>query len=136
MDGFALLVKDLNSSVNGTEHVHRVQITSPPKINELVSTIEKSFHTNKTLENRPCVLQLSIEGGAVVNSDEDLKSIKDFMKFEVCFANGCCWCRKPEILEKFSRCGKCKKARYCSRRCQANDWLRHKSLCLEKTKIK
>ena len=135
MDGFALKVKDTSSSDNSWENT--VEITKPPLRDELVNVIEKSFHRTKPQETRPCVVELKKAGGPIVQSDADLSNVKDFMKFEVKFGTGCCLCRKPEDQDrKFSRCSRCKKARYCSRNCQATDWVRHKLICGKKAKAK
>ena len=39
-----------------------------------------------------------------------------------------CWfCREP--VDSGNLCGLCRKARYCSRRCQKNDWETHRQMC-------
>jgi hypothetical protein len=37
--------------------------------------------------------------------------------------------RSPQGDKKFSACGECKKARYCSQECQKVDWKTHKKSC-------
>ncbi|CAC5416530.1 unnamed protein product [Mytilus coruscus] len=39
----------------------------------------------------------------------------------------CCYCRK--ISQQLKSCSKCKKAKYCSKDCQTNHWIKHKHLC-------
>ncbi|KAI0057613.1 hypothetical protein BV25DRAFT_1920076 [Artomyces pyxidatus] len=40
----------------------------------------------------------------------------------------CCWCLPPSVLTT-RRCGRCKRAKYCSKACQEADWKVHKPLC-------
>jgi hypothetical protein len=42
----------------------------------------------------------------------------------------CSFCK--QIPEKRKKCGKCKIAIYCSRECQAQDWMIHKLKCEDK----
>jgi hypothetical protein len=40
-------------------------------------------------------------------------------------------CRIPETVDKHKRCGRCRNAWYCSKKCQTEDWKSHKVNCLE-----
>ena len=45
-----------------------------------------------------------------------------------------CWfCREP--VDSGNLCGLCRKARYCSRRCQKNDWETHRQMCAGFTQV-
>ncbi|WAR07912.1 STIP1-like protein [Mya arenaria] len=39
----------------------------------------------------------------------------------------CCQCTKPS--DNLKRCGRCKKAAYCSKECQTEHWRKHKHMC-------
>jgi hypothetical protein len=42
----------------------------------------------------------------------------------------CCKCGKPDSKENVNQfCGDCKRAKYCSRKCQQEDWEEHKKDC-------
>jgi hypothetical protein len=41
----------------------------------------------------------------------------------------CLHCKKLEIDSKFSKCGGCQIAFYCSKECQRSNWMIHKKLC-------
>ena len=38
-------------------------------------------------------------------------------------------CKIMRIRKEQKRCGRCRIAWYCSKKCQADDWLRHKKMC-------
>eukprot|EP00128_Syssomonas_multiformis_P011514 Colp12_sorted_trinity150504_noHs@29120 len=40
-------------------------------------------------------------------------------------------CKMESYVKEFNICGRCRKARYCSSRCQNNDWKLHKKDCKE-----
>ena len=45
-----------------------------------------------------------------------------------------CWfCREP--VDSGNLCGLCRKARYCSRRCQKHDWETHRQMCAGFTQV-
>ncbi|CAG2199185.1 unnamed protein product [Mytilus edulis] len=39
----------------------------------------------------------------------------------------CCFCHN--ISQQLKSCSRCKKAKYCSRECQTNHWIKHKHMC-------
>ena len=44
-----------------------------------------------------------------------------------------CWyCAVKDTEVELSKCKGCLKARYCSEKCQADDWERHQSYCIKK----
>jgi len=68
--------------------------------------------------------------------DETQQSFSQFQNsalhgryFFKCDAKECCLL---DVDRSFSRCGNCCRKRYCSRKCQKNDWAAHKKECVKK----
>ncbi|CAG2242214.1 unnamed protein product [Mytilus edulis] len=49
-----------------------------------------------------------------------------------CSIKACCFCHK--ISQQLESCSKCKKAKYCSKYCQMQHWIKHKHMCKLLTK--
>jgi hypothetical protein len=61
--------------------------------------------------------------------DEKYEEVKSITKMGLCFNHDCT--RPKRIVErsKLRCCSRCRGVTYCSRECQAADWVRHKGFC-------
>ena len=89
----------------------------------------KRVLNDSTAELRGICENMSMDKKWLVKARACLEAFKNTVAIEVGKGRSLvCWfCQEPVV--KGSLCGLCRSARYCSNRCQKNDWKTHRQMC-------
>jgi hypothetical protein len=101
----------INEIINGTKSV----------VELYEETMGKSFENNDTTEK--------ICDKRNANQDNSNSSVVDKSDVVMDFDTLCWTCSATQV--KLYKCAGCRKARYCSKQCIANDWEEHMSYCVK-----
>ena len=113
-------------------------ISVEPRTEEKAELVlDKIFKSNTCIEIKKYIWKKYLGSKYVdfeysSNEDFDMKLVKyNLMKKTECWN-----CHYSEDQVDLSKCKGCLKARYCSEKCQKEDWKNHKDLCIRKQKKK
>jgi len=104
-------------------------------------TLEEEVHAfkrllnNATAELRGIYENKARDKKLLVRARRCVEAFEDAVATEVNKGRSLmCWfCREP--VDSGKLCGLCRRARYCSRRCQKNDWKTHRQMCAASAQV-
>ena len=92
--------------------------------------VMSNIDERRTNQINPKQKNKSVNKTKITNLEKDIQSQQQNVENKTS-KNKKCWnCHKEESIElKLSKCGGCKKAKYCGQVCQKQDWDRHRDQC-------